>query len=246
MQTLNGVRVLCGLHRCVPCVLKVCSGGNVSLRGGVGCSPHISTSSRDLCSSPHTRCWRCGSSRLMFFCSSCEVIQPPYESATYFELLNCDQTFALDTQKLQQRYLELQKSLHPDNFSLKSLAEQRYSELQSALVNKAYRTLQKPVARAVYMLRLRGVHLEEATDSMASPAFLLEVMKVNEKLSETQDHEEVASIGQSVREALKDLNEQINASLNKGDLQSAKELLARMKYFSNLEEKIKNKLTESL
>ncbi|KAI4874918.1 hypothetical protein NFI96_012934 [Prochilodus magdalenae] len=63
-----------------------------------------------------------------------------------------DQTFALDIQKLQRRFLELQRSLHPDNFSRKSPTEQGYSEKQSALVNKAFRTLQKPVTRAVYMV----------------------------------------------------------------------------------------------
>ncbi|KAI4897413.1 hypothetical protein NFI96_029981 [Prochilodus magdalenae] len=47
-------------------------------------------------------------------------------------------------------------------------------------------------------------------------------------------------------ETLKDLTEQMNTSLNKGDLLSAKELLARMKYFTNLEEKVKEKLTENL
>ncbi|XP_026866410.2 iron-sulfur cluster co-chaperone protein HscB [Electrophorus electricus] len=270
MQTLNSLRALCWSHRRDPCLLNVCTAlysSAVSEKTFNFCSKdmrrntgvcdfkvleahmtlHSKNSTRNFCTSSTVRnCWSCGSSRQLFFCSSCKVIQPPIENVNYFELFNCDQTFALDTQKLQQRYLELQKSLHPDNFSLKSLTEQGYSELQSALVNKAYSTLQKPVTRAVYMLQLQGVHLEEGTDSMVSPAFLLEVMKVNEKLWETQSREEVASIGQSVREALKDLNEQINAALNKGDLQSAKELLARMKYFSNLEEKVKEQLTESL
>lgn len=37
-------------------------------------------------------------------------------------LLICsDCTFALDTHKLQKRYLQLQRSLHPDNFSQKSV-----------------------------------------------------------------------------------------------------------------------------
>ncbi|KAL1273752.1 hypothetical protein QQF64_026566 [Cirrhinus molitorella] len=182
-------------------------------------------------------CWKCGSSAGLFFCSSCNVIQPPDDKTNYFDILNCEQKFSLDTQKLQKKYVELQRALHPDNFSQKSLKEQEYSEEQSALVNKAYRTLQKPLSRAVYMLELQGVLLEEGTDASADPAFLLEVMDINESLAETRSQDEVSAIGRSVREKLKDLTELMNSSLNKGDLLTAKELLAQMKYFTNIEEK---------
>uniref|UniRef100_A0A671QQS8 Iron-sulfur cluster co-chaperone protein HscB n=1 Tax=Sinocyclocheilus anshuiensis TaxID=1608454 RepID=A0A671QQS8_9TELE len=187
-------------------------------------------------------CWKCGSSAELFFCSSCNVIQPPDDKTNYFDILNCEQKFSLDTQKLQKRYVELQRSLHPDNFSQKSSKEQEYSEEQSALVNSAYRTLQKPLSRAVYMLR--GVLLEEGTDAAADPAFLLEVLEINESLAETRSQDEVSAIGRSVREKLKDLTERMNSSLNKGDLLTAKELLAQMKYFTNIEEKVKDRITE--
>ncbi|KAK2910965.1 hypothetical protein Q8A67_003098 [Cirrhinus molitorella] len=189
-------------------------------------------------------CWKCGSSAGLFFCSSCNVIQPPDDKTNYFDILNCEQKFSLDTQKLQKKYVELQRALHPDNFSQKSLKEQEYSEEQSALVNKAYRTLQKPLSRAVYMLELQGVLLEEGTDASADPAFLLEVMDINESLAETRSQDEVSAIGRSVREKLKDLTELMNSSLNKGDLLTAKELLAQMKYFTNIEEKVKDRITE--
>ncbi|XP_039515810.1 iron-sulfur cluster co-chaperone protein HscB [Pimephales promelas] len=189
-------------------------------------------------------CWNCGSSAALFFCSSCNAIQPADDKTNYFDILNCAQTFSLDTQKLQKRYLELQRSLHPDNFGQKSLKEQEYSEEQSALVNKAYRTLQKPLSRAVYMLELQGVLLEEGTDATADPAFLLEVMEINESLAETRSQDEVNAIEQSVREKLKGLIEQMNSSLNKGDLLTAKGLLAQMKYFTNIEEKVKDRITE--
>ncbi|KAF5888313.1 iron-sulfur cluster co-chaperone protein HscB, mitochondrial, partial [Clarias magur] len=126
-----------------------------------------------------------------------------------------DQTFALDTQKLQGKYIELQRSLHPDNFSQKSQTEQKYSEEQSSLVNKAYRTLQKPVTRSVYLMHLRGVELESGTDPVADPALLLKVMEVNEKLAGTRSVCEVNTVGQEVQETLKTLNEQMNAALNK-------------------------------
>uniref|UniRef100_A0A9J8D1B6 Iron-sulfur cluster co-chaperone protein HscB n=1 Tax=Cyprinus carpio carpio TaxID=630221 RepID=A0A9J8D1B6_CYPCA len=189
-------------------------------------------------------CWKCGSSAELFFCPSCNMIQPPDDKTNYFDILKCEQTFSLDTQELQKRYVELQRAVHPDNFSQKSLKEQEYSEEQSALVNKAYRTLQKPLSRAVYMLKLRGVLLEEGTDATADPAFLLEIMEINESLAETCSQDEVSAIGRSVREKLKDLTERMNSSLNKGDLLTAKELLAQMKYFTNIEEKAKSELLD--
>ncbi|XP_072520867.1 iron-sulfur cluster co-chaperone protein HscB isoform X2 [Salminus brasiliensis] len=267
---MNCVRTLCashGLHKCVPLLKNIASRScaaagtsfvsnnrvyalvhtNRGLNRGLNRSLNLQNLTRTYCSSSAAiNCWNCGSSPQLFFCPACKVIQPPNEGATYFEILNCDQTFALDVQQLQRRYLELQRSLHPDNFSLKSSTERGYSERQSALVNKAFRTLQKPLTRAVYMLQLRGVELGEGTDATADPNFLLEVMEVNEKLAESRSREDVNAIGQAVRETLKDLTEQMNTSLNKGDLQSAKDLLARMKYFANLEEKVKEKLTENL
>lgn len=189
-------------------------------------------------------CWNCGSSADLFFCSFCKVIQPPDNKTNYFDILNCEEKFSLDTQKLQKKYVELQRFLHPDNFTQKSQKEQEYSEEQSALVNKAYRTLQKPLSRAVYMLELRGVLLEEGTDAKADPALLLEVMEINESLAETRSQDEVSAIGRAVREKLKDLTERMNSSLNRGDLLAAKVLLNQMKYFTNIQEKVKDRITQ--
>lgn len=33
-------------------------------------------------------CWKCGSSAELFFCSSCNVIQPPDDKTSYFDILN--------------------------------------------------------------------------------------------------------------------------------------------------------------
>ncbi|XP_058230483.1 iron-sulfur cluster co-chaperone protein HscB isoform X2 [Hemibagrus wyckioides] len=218
------VRMLCASHRCVLNICNTvasCTAPGKTLKDAVYFKRAKSLLNlnlrRSLCSCSSVRkCWSCGSSAQLFFCSSCNTIQPPHEKATYFEILNCDQTFALDTQKLQGKYIELQRSLHPDNFSQKS------------------------------QLQLRGVELDEGTDSAADPALLLKVMEVNEKLAETQSLDEVNAVGQEVQVTLKNLTEQMNSSLNKGDLQSAREILAQMKYFANLEEKVKEKLRENL
>ena len=43
------------------------------------------------------------------------------------------------------------------NLTLLLQKEQEYSEKQSALVNKAYRTLQKPLSRGLYMVSQRNL-----------------------------------------------------------------------------------------
>ncbi|KAL0979060.1 hypothetical protein UPYG_G00180020 [Umbra pygmaea] len=192
-------------------------------------------------------CWNCGQSveqTPAFFCLSCNIVQPPDEEASYFQIMDCDQTFALDTQKLQKTYLKLQRSLHPDNFSQKTVKEQEFSEYQSALVNKAYRILLQPLSRGLYMLELKGVHVEEGTDAGADLTFLMEVMEINEALDEARSKEEVDKMGASMKEKLKDLTERIGALLLKGELQAAKALLVQMKYFANIEEKVKGKRSE--
>nr|ACI66807.1 Co-chaperone protein HscB, mitochondrial precursor [Salmo salar] len=209
---------------------------------------HVSSLQRTFCTaSAKLHCWNCGQSveqTPAFFCLSCNFVQPPDERASYFLIMECDQTFALDTQRLQKTYLKLQRSLHPDNFSQKTVKEQEYSEYQSALVNKAYRTLLKPLSRGLYMLELNGMGIEEGTDAGADPLFLMELMEINQALDEARSKEESAMIGASMKEKLKDLTEQIDASLHKGELQAAKALLAQMKYFANIEEKVKEKLSE--
>lgn len=192
-------------------------------------------------------CWSCKQpldKTPAFFCLSCKVVQPPEEGISYFKIMDCDYTFTLDIQKLQKRYLQLQRSLHPDNFSQKSMKEQEYSEHQSALVNKAYRTLLKPLSRGLYMLELEGMRIEEGTDSGADSQFLMELMEINEALDEAQNPEEANKIGQDTKGKLADLTVQIDAALRKGELQTAKALLAQMKYFANIDEKVKEKLSE--
>ncbi|CAL8249067.1 unnamed protein product [Merluccius merluccius] len=194
---------------------------------------------------PAPGCWRCGQShaeRPAFFCSGCRAVQPPDGSASLFQVLGCNHSFTLDTQQLQKRYLQLQRTLHPDNFSQKTKEEQEYSEHQSALLNRAYRTLLKPLSRGLYMLELEGMPIEEGTDSAADPSFLMQLMELNEAVEEALTPEEANRIGQDTKVKLKELTAQIDDALGKGEHQAAKALLIQMKYFANIEEKVKEQL----
>lgn len=60
--------------------------------------------------------------------------------------------------------------------------EQEYADQQSTLVNKAYDALLKPVPRALYMLKLHGLSLEEKDIQLAGE-FLMDVMDINEEIA---------------------------------------------------------------
>ncbi|XP_058888905.1 iron-sulfur cluster co-chaperone protein HscB-like isoform X2 [Acipenser ruthenus] len=193
-------------------------------------------------------CWNCGESLQQthtYFCTTCKVLQPPDEDRNYFDIMDCENSFAVDIQKLQRTYRNLQRSLHPDNFSQKQTKEQELSEKQSALVNEAYRTLLGPLSRGLYMLKLQGLQLEEGTHFAMEPQFLNEIMEINESLAATQTEEEASDIGHCIQDRLQELIRDVSESFSKGDLKKAKMLLAKMKYFVNIEDKVKEKLSSS-
>uniref|UniRef100_A0A8C8VLF2 HscB mitochondrial iron-sulfur cluster cochaperone n=1 Tax=Pelusios castaneus TaxID=367368 RepID=A0A8C8VLF2_9SAUR len=181
-------------------------------------------------SSPASRCWSCGSpfparGGLPRFCPACQALQPPEPRPDLFRIMGCDCSFNIDVQQLQQRFRSLQRSLHPDYFSQRSQKERDFSEQHSSLVNRAYRTLLSPLSRGLYLLELNGVELAEGTDSDIEVEFLKEIMEINERLVEPQNVAKIEEI----------------ESLIEGDLQEAKKLLVKLKYFENLEEKVKSK-----
>lgn len=103
-------------------------------------------------------------------------------TSDHFSLFGLDKTFAVDTEALQKSYRELQQALHPDRYASASAAERRWSVQAASLVNDAYTTLRSPLPRAVYLLSLSGVDIDEETDTRMDPMFLMEQMELRESL----------------------------------------------------------------
>ncbi|XP_071480795.1 uncharacterized protein [Diadema antillarum] len=182
---------------------------------------HVNSSVRDhvnsgvkyvRCSSSTTRtCWNCHAvlsgnlsasaghedalrPSIAFFCQSCSMIQPLDEDLNHFQILGVEEKFDVDIADLTSRFRNLQRVLHPDKFGNTSKMEQSFSALQSSAVNKAYKVLLKPLSRGMYLLELHGHSIEEG-ESGIDPAFLMEVMEVNEELANTEDLAAVHRIG---------------------------------------------------
>lgn len=75
----------------------------------------------------------------------------------HFALFGLTPTFEIDASDLYRRYRDLQRTLHPDRFAGASAQERRLSVQMAAQLNEAYSVLNRPLARARYLLECLGV-----------------------------------------------------------------------------------------
>uniref|UniRef100_A0A8C9UKI1 Co-chaperone HscB C-terminal oligomerisation domain-containing protein n=1 Tax=Spermophilus dauricus TaxID=99837 RepID=A0A8C9UKI1_SPEDA len=166
-----------------------------------------------------------------FFCHQCRALQP-LDRTHYFSLMDCNRSFRVNTTKLQHRFQQLQRLVHPDFFSQRSQTEKDFSEKHSTLVNDAYKTL---------LLKLHGIEIPKGTDYEMDSQFLMEIMEINEKLTEAQSEAAVKEIESTIQAKQKECTDSVSRTFEQDDFEKAKEILTKMKYFSNIEEKIKLK-----
>jgi molecular chaperone HscB len=100
----------------------------------------------------------------------------------YFELFELPISIQIDKAKLAQKYFELQKKYHPDFFANGTEHEQQEALEISSQLNKALQTFKNEDQTIKYVLQLKGL-LEEEEKYQLPPAFLMEMMELNEELS---------------------------------------------------------------
>ena len=101
----------------------------------------------------------------------------------YFELFNLPVAARIDKTLLSLKYFELQKQNHPDFFTQASEAEQDSSLQQSADINKAFGIFKNDDKTIEYFLQLHNAIVPDEK-YILPPAFLMEMMELNETLNE--------------------------------------------------------------
>ena len=100
----------------------------------------------------------------------------------YFELFELPVSFKIDKSKLAQKYFELQKKYHPDFFANGTEHEQAEALEISSQLNKALKIFKNDDQTIKYVLQLKEL-LEEEEKYQLPPAFLMQMMDLNEELS---------------------------------------------------------------
>ena len=112
----------------------------------------------------------------------------------------------------------------------------------SAAVNQGYKTLQKPLTRALYLLELSGHPLTEESLTL-EPDFLMDIMTLNEEVADA-DENEVRILEEKMKDTMADFILTVDILLTNDEFVRAREEVARMKYYSNILDKIYEKQSE--
>ncbi|CAF1539975.1 unnamed protein product, partial [Didymodactylos carnosus] len=191
------------------------------------------------------KCWKCQREIDRFECTThcpCEknVLLPVKREIDYFRLFHLPKSFELDVNLLTKAFRTKMKLLHPDLFANKSSEDQQYSQDQSSYLNEAYSTLHSPLERALYLLKLENIIFEETTTTL-DPDFLMKIMEMNEELADDKTIKHFpTNLAIEIRQEMDSLLKQLSNTLHKMDLPKAKELVGKLNYYTNLDDKIKS------
>ncbi len=165
----------------------------------------------------------------------------PEFARNHFELLGLPVGYAVDASRLEDRYRELQSRVHPDRFVAGSEAERRVAMQWATRANEAYRTLRDPLARARYLLGLKGFDTGEETNTSMPADFLMQQMEWREASADARAAHDSAALERlradlaGARVAMLDLLERSLAAAN---YESGCSLVRKLRFLEKLEEEI--------
>lgn len=177
-------------------------------------------------------CWSCKGpvAARALFCHTCGAVQAP-GSVDHFTRLGFAPSFDLDDARLEKQYLGFQRVLHPDRFAGKPAKERVIAESQAVALNEAYETLNDPLKRATYLLRLRGVNSEVAEEKTVSdPALLMEALEKREALAEAESADAIEELMIGAGATAIQLLSDISRAFACDDLAAANRAVLRLKY----------------
>jgi len=163
-------------------------------------------------------------------------------SSSHFELFGLAPAFAIDSERLEQAYREIQSRVHPDRFAHAGDAERRASLQWATRVNEAYRTLKSPVQRASHLLALQGVDVAFETNTAMPPQFLMQQMELRESLADAvarKNPKELAKLQEGLVRDRKSLENALARRIDgEQDYAGAAGLVRELQFLEKLEAEI--------
>ena len=159
-----------------------------------------------------------------------------------FALFDLPVAFQVDSALLNERYLALQKSLHPDNFSAASAQEQRLAIQKSAEINDALRILKDPITRADSIIALNTGETENPEEKSNNDIdFLMQQMEWRETLENIenrQDTDELTAFTQEINQIRHAILSELSTALDKQQWDIARAITDKLRFIKKLQTEI--------
>ncbi len=151
---------------------------------------------------------------------------------TYFQLFEIPVQLKVDPATLSRKFFELSRKYHPDHSATENDKIQAEALENSALLNKAWKTFQNPDATIKYVLLEKGL-LQEEEKYELPPAFLMEVLEINEQLMEMDETTDLSNLQSTISNLQSDIYEPVKEMVEnyKDGVNTEKELLQVKEYY---------------
>jgi len=170
-------------------------------------------------------------------------------SQNHFELFGLPARYAIDAERLDKAYRDIQAEVHPDRFAHAGDAEKRVSMQWATRVNEAYQTLRKPFERARYLLLLNGIDAMDAGNTSMPGDFLMRQMAWRETLADAKaerDLDALHALEGELRATAGVIQDELAHQIDElRDWPTASATLRRLRFMDKLREEIDSAL-ESL
>jgi molecular chaperone HscB len=170
----------------------------------------------------------------------------PDFTRNHFELFDLPVAFAIDLERLDRDYREVQGRVHPDRFAAAPESERRLSMQWATQANEAYRTLREPLLRARYLLALKGYDTAEE-DNTAMPAdFLMEQMEWREQSADARAARDTVAL-EALRNAIEARRAAMHVGLERslgssGNYEAACVLVRKLRFLDKIAEEVRDAL----
>ncbi|HKZ67533.1 MAG TPA: Fe-S protein assembly co-chaperone HscB [Chitinophagaceae bacterium] len=169
----------------------------------------------------------------------------------YFELFDIPVQLKVDKTSLHKKFIELSKKYHPDYFVTQ--ADEKQAEVLeiSASINKAWKIFQNPDETIKYVLQIKNL-LDEEEKYQLPPAFLMEMMEINEQLADagmdgdpatiTHLQSILSNLQNEIYEPVKEIVEHYHEGVTtEKELLQVKEYYFKKKYLNRISQQLTGK-----
>ena len=160
-------------------------------------------------------------------------------SQNHFEVFNLAVSYDLDMEDLSRRYRKVQASVHPDKFVNATDYERRLSLQWASQVNSAYQILSSDLSRAIYLLEIKGVVIQE--NPRLPGDFLIEQIERREALDEIPENscplDALAAFREEIDTCIKDYFKEFSECYLT-NLGLAEMLIYKLQFFTKLRRQV--------